>query len=793
MKSNLHIISMALAFSFAGFFSSCQKNPDNYISQPALSVNDLNIPPSFDWKLTNTIQLTFESSTPTLIEVHDQNRQAFYFKGMHNGHDPLTTTISIPTYQNSLFVNGKSYNVNATSQTINLDLHNKTALEGSLISLGPENLMISNNYIENNINGLTSSCVISPSEVLISYLKQGPEIGTFVGLLHIDGLIITLVGEAKITSEIALFQSLTKTESGRVLFTYTSNSQSGSAKITPISINGLQLSIGIENAFTGPDAQGPRIFELDNDIFIMHYISPPWFGRIKLMHFDGTSFTNVSDSLEYASKVHEKIPDLFRLPNNNILLVNRQQHPEYGMSFLWNIYNVTGNTIQEVNSFQFPNPDNSLTGIFQLGEKFITNGYMDEGLMHLFHASGNNVNYLSTTQIILPNGGYQSAAAIDDNSFLTTYFTFENNGDQHISLCDVTGNSITKVEELQFNYHKYLGLNLIHKLQENKFIVLANNRELLSTESNFGNIYGYIVTLNNTPTADTDADGVPDDADDYPNDPNRAFDNYFPANGFGSLGFEDLWPGKGDYDFNDMVIDYRFKTVTNAQNEIVEITATFPVKAAGAAYVNGFGFSLRNTPATITDNMTIAGNELSESLVSLSDKGWEANQSIPTTIVFDNIFSLLPHPGMGIGVNTELNAPFVNYDTIRLSFTPSVAISYTQFSIASWNPFVLVNKDRSHEVHLPYYEPTGLFDFSLFGQWEDNSDPAQDRYFLTANNLPWGIDIPSSFIWPTEKTEITEAYSKFAAWAESGGALYNDWFLNQNGNINESKVYIRND
>ncbi len=77
------------------------------------------------------------------------------------------------------------------------------------------------------------------------------------------------------------------------------------------------------------------------------------------------------------------------------------------------------------------------------------------------------------------------------------------------------------------------------------------------------------------PVADVDGDGIPDDQDDYPNDPLRAFDNYFPAAGFGSLAFEDLWPGKGDYDFNDVVVDYRFQTVTNALNQVVEIFGTF--------------------------------------------------------------------------------------------------------------------------------------------------------------------------------------------------------------------------
>jgi len=53
---------------------------------------------------------------------------------------------------------------------------------------------------------------------------------------------------------------------------------------------------------------------------------------------------------------------------------------------------------------------------------------------------------------------------------------------------------------------------------------------------------------------DSDGDGIQDADDDFPNDPARAFINFFPAAGYGSLAFEDLWPGKGDYDFNDLVV-----------------------------------------------------------------------------------------------------------------------------------------------------------------------------------------------------------------------------------------------
>ncbi len=95
--------------------------------------------------------------------------------------------------------------------------------------------------------------------------------------------------------------------------------------------------------------------------------------------------------------------------------------------------------------------------------------------------------------------------------------------------------------------------------------------------NDFGSLTEYNVSN------DTDGDGVPDDQDDYPNDPDKAFNNFSPEEGtWATLAFEDLWPGTGDYDFNDLVLFYNMNQITNADNEVVEIDASFYVNHIGA-------------------------------------------------------------------------------------------------------------------------------------------------------------------------------------------------------------------
>lgn len=288
---------------------------------------------------------------------------------------------------------------------------------------------------------------------------------------------------------------------------------------------------------------------------------------------------------------------------------------------------------------------------------------------------------------------------------------------------------------------------------------------------------------------DRDGDGIPDDQDAFPDDPSRAFRNYFPADGYHSLAFEDLWPGKGDYDFNDLVADYRFTMVTNAANKLTEVYASFVVRANGAGLENGFGFQIENE--ILSQHIVAEGSRISENYIQLNDNGLEAGQNKPTIIVFDNIKNILQSQG-GFGANVIPGAPYVQPDTINitLAIKPNT-YEIAALKIAQFNPFLIVNKSRGHEIHLPDFPPTALADLSLFGSSDDNSNPSSGRFYKTKNNLPWAINIASSFDYTIESSQINEGYLKFIDWAESGGTLFNDWFLNKPGYRNPQYIYSK--
>lgn len=282
--------------------------------------------------------------------------------------------------------------------------------------------------------------------------------------------------------------------------------------------------------------------------------------------------------------------------------------------------------------------------------------------------------------------------------------------------------------------------------------------------------------------SDTDGDGVPDSFDAYPNDINAAFNSYYPNQGvIAALAFEDLWPSKGDYDFNDLIVDYNILTVTNANNDVSKIIGKFSIRAIGAGFHNGFGFALDNILSSQVKSVT--GSALEEGYISLNANGTEAGQTNATVIVFDDAWN---HGYSNTDPTKEFAIPT---DTITIELILNAPVPLAQFGIAPFNPFLIVNQERGREIHMADYAPTDLADLSYFGQYNDDSDVASGKYYKTIDNLPWIISIPTQFDYPIEKTAVDKPHLKFIPWVESSGVLFNDWYKNLTNYRNPSFVY----
>ena len=246
--------------------------------------------------------------------------------------------------------------------------------------------------------------------------------------------------------------------------------------------------------------------------------------------------------------------------------------------------------------------------------------------------------------------------------------------------------------------------------------------------------------------------------------------------------FEDNWPKYGDFDLNDIVLTLNNRsTQANSNGNLKSAQFEITLEAVGASKIVGAGIRFLGLPASVTPStFTIKGNNAS----------FEAGQSLPTLILFESAhaeFGFTDRPFINTYQTASTNKADLPQYAVRFEFTESDKISSSAFNINNLDVFIITKasdqKTKRTEVHIAGYAPTDLANTTLFGQANDDSSLASKRYYLSNENLTWGIVIPDTFAWPLETKNIKDVYTEFANWVTSGGKENKDWYKNHNGQV----------
>ncbi|MEY4529866.1 MAG: hypothetical protein RLZZ156_587 [Deinococcota bacterium] len=329
--------------------------------------------------------------------------------------------------------------------------------------------------------------------------------------------------------------------------------------------------------------------------------------------------------------------------------------------------------------------------------------------------------------------------------------------------------------------------------------------------------------VNDPQAADSDGDGVSDAFDDYPNDASKALNSYHPAkNDFGTLLFEDLWPRKGDYDFNDMVVDYNVIHVTNADNELVQIIGEYTVKALGGGYHNGFAFQTNLLPSQVASvsytweklGVTQAGIPPRYGAITYAANGLEAGHDKATVVVFEDGYDITPPALLSRPYysNVANDEPTKTPGKVRVTINLTAPVAISAVGTVPYNPFIIVNpvnfvdnqfiisRIRGLEIHLSGYVPTNKADTTLFGTQDDTTNASQNRYYKDTANRPWALHMPTQFShlkellnesngWVSLGQDIRDGYLEFDPWAVSSGIQAKDWFRDLPNYRNTTKLF----
>lgn len=245
---------------------------------------------------------------------------------------------------------------------------------------------------------------------------------------------------------------------------------------------------------------------------------------------------------------------------------------------------------------------------------------------------------------------------------------------------------------------------------------------------------------------------------------------------YGTLAFEDLWPSKGDYDFNDFVVDYTYRRIKSSSG-IMELQLDFQPLARGGSKKSGFCIELPFPGGMVK---------------SVSGATLEAGNENATLIVWDSTDK--PFGGKSGLINTHKDIAKVGTESAAIKVMLATPLSDAEVNFLKFNPFIYVNEDRGHEIHLVDYAPTSKVDETLFGMADDRSNISKGIYYRMDNTYPWVLDIPrisstaSSWKYPLEGENITSVYLNYEVWIKNKADY--DWFDSSvPGNVDNDKLY----
>ena len=228
----------------------------------------------------------------------------------------------------------------------------------------------------------------------------------------------------------------------------------------------------------------------------------------------------------------------------------------------------------------------------------------------------------------------------------------------------------------------------------------------------------------------------------------------------GVYAFEDMWPARGDYDMNDVLVDCKHEMEFSG-GKVKKETYKLTTYQNVVNKVSGLALRL-NTLVTPSKIVMKKGHK----------------DSNPTTCTFtkdatENVYYLTDD------VKREINTTYI--------FEITYSSAQNLDKLATIEPFLYGTRDgKNWEVHLPYKAPTANMDMSFFGTENDTSDPSSGKYYVRYSIYPFAFYLAGAsaenfqgtiLAHENENQPISDFYPEFIPWAKSGGTMNEDWYL----------------
>ena len=230
----------------------------------------------------------------------------------------------------------------------------------------------------------------------------------------------------------------------------------------------------------------------------------------------------------------------------------------------------------------------------------------------------------------------------------------------------------------------------------------------------------------------------------------------------GIYAFEDLWPSRGDYDMNDVMVRSDYEKVFNEKGIFEE---SFMLKTFANFAGNANGLAVTLTGAAADAKLEFSVRKPGAETFEAADFERDGKVVLLTPDVKETM-------GATYRITAKYDAPI------------------DEAQAGTIKPFIYrtdrdgLTAGKRWEVHIPYEAPTARAEMSFFGTNDDKSVPEKGIYSVRAENYPFAFflsgandgDVAKLLDQTNEKSPIDQVYPAYAEWAATNGEKNKDWY-----------------
>lgn len=239
--------------------------------------------------------------------------------------------------------------------------------------------------------------------------------------------------------------------------------------------------------------------------------------------------------------------------------------------------------------------------------------------------------------------------------------------------------------------------------------------------------------------------------------------NYFPsAASFYVVGYEDLYPYKGDYDFNDLTVAFQTRYGLNSEGDVVSLQGVAYLITRGSAYSHDWrlAISLPTGVGGVVTCEVMADHSQPQAKVACPGQASALQDGLLDLLVFSDTLAIFPDPAGSLFVNSQrlFSEPWnlVFFPGPKAEFRLDLDLPVTLSEIGSppYDPHLFV-RDTGQTVRLMQV----------------------DASYRDVDGYPFGLLLPDGWKPPLEFTDTSVAYPLFDDFVATEGASSSAWYL----------------